>query len=193
MDSPELNETPQPQMPDTTPYDAAPPAPKPKRRWWLWAVIGAWLLGMLACGLCVMASLPAMQAGMESDEMVTTLNAFFEALDQQDLAEAASLVSTRGAKFITEEALSEMIEGANYSIFEDFESVTINNMMVRTGVNTNPNMPNGVYSQISGSVDYTGGYTGSFSAVLERENDEWRVFSFNMTAPPEKIQNSGDN
>lgn len=81
-----------------------------------------------------------------------------------------------------------MLAGNNYALFEGYQSVTIQNINITTGVNTNPDVPQGLVAKVDGIVTYSGGFTGSFNAVLEREGDHWALDAININIPPNKIQ-----
>ncbi len=48
-------------------------------------------------------------------------------------------------------------------------------------------MPQGTVAEVQAIIQYSDGFTGDAQAVLEKVNGAWRIFSINVTVPPDKI------
>ncbi|MEW6031044.1 MAG: hypothetical protein AB1554_16365 [Chloroflexota bacterium] len=168
---------------------AAPPSVKKSNKV-LWLGIGG---GLLVVCLCVVLCLALggtslLKVWQEREPVTEVIDSFMRAMVERDTERAFALFSTRARRQIKIDSLEEMLAGNNYALFEGYQSVTIQNINITTGVNTNPDVPQGLVAKVDGIVTYSGGFTGSFNAVLEREGDHWALDAININIPPNKIQ-----
>ena len=123
----------------------------------------------------------------EKDDVRVVLERFMRRMADKDATSAYALFSSRAKRNIVAAELERMDRDANYVLFDGYRDVEITAMTVRTSVNTNPNVPQGIVADVSATVSYSGGFTGKLQAVLEKEHGAWMVDVFNVTVPPEKV------
>ena len=128
------------------------------------------------------------QAIIEKDNIVVVVDKFMMAMVNKNPDQAYALFSTRVQRQFPVSRLEDMVDGSNYSLFDGYVKAEVVNVNITRGFNTNPDAPQGLVAKVDGTVTYEGGYTGSFQAVLEQENDEWALFSINVIIPPDKLE-----
>jgi hypothetical protein len=109
------------------------------------------------------------------------------AMLDKDSTSAYALFSTRSKRNIPLTEIQKMLQGNNYILFEGYQKATVTFVNITYAANTNPRRPQGTVANIKGTIQYTGGFTGRFEAVLEQENKEWKIFYIDVTVPPDKL------
>ena len=150
------------------------------------------VMACLVSGICIAAggwgAISAVTSLAQDREDVTVvIDAFMHEMEQEDAEGAYALFSTRAQRQIPLSDLEELLEGNNYVLSEGYKCVTVSNISVSTAFNSKPNAPQGTVAEVSGPVTYAGGFTGRFTAVLEKEGDEWKLHHINITVPPDKF------
>jgi hypothetical protein len=140
-------------------------------------IVGITLLGKTAIGF-----------RDDHAEVQEVIDSFMNLMADKNVDKAFDLFSSRAQKNVSVSNLEEMIEGSNFALLDGYEHIEITNFNLRKAFNSNPNMPQGTVAEVNGLVYYEGEITGSFEAILEKENDEWRLHFINITAPPEKFE-----
>jgi hypothetical protein len=115
------------------------------------------------------------------------LDTFMKDMEAKDVESAYTLFSPRSQRQTPITEVEKLIEGNNYAIFEGYQSLTVQNLNLTAAANTNPDMPQGTVANVTGTVSYEGGFTGTFNAVLEKVDGEWKLFNINITVPPDKF------
>ncbi len=123
----------------------------------------------------------------EKPALTQVIDAFMQAMSERDTAKAYTLFSPRVQRQMPEEKLKEMIQGKNYSLFQGYRRVAIENFILSKSVNTNPDVPQGYIAKVNGLIHYEGEITGKFDAILEKVGGTWRLDYINVSAPPEKF------
>jgi hypothetical protein len=136
-------------------YDAAGAAPKKKRKVWRW-LLGIFVVLLLLIGGCTYLVIDAVRGPVDR------VNAFMAAVDEGDLATAASLMSTSSECF--GEQTTAIVESTFGSVdVTDYNFVT-----------SNVQSSNGTSSgQVSGTLTTTADGEVPATFVLTKENDEW--------------------
>jgi hypothetical protein len=111
------------------------------------------------------------------------------AMVARDVNGAYALFSTRAQRQTAIADLHALDTGANYVLFDGYQSLAIESTNITNSVNTNPDVPQGHVATVSGTITYTGSVTGSFRATLEQEAGTWRLDAINITVPPSKTLN----
>lgn len=70
---------------------------------------------------------------------------------------------------------------------DNYDRLKVLSLNVGPAFNSNPELPRGIVARAAGSTWYTDGSVGSFQAVLERVDGEWRLAGIHVTVPPEKF------
>lgn len=171
---------------DTEQNVAPPPEPrKSKRNPWIMAGI---VLVMLC--LCSIVCVSLVRTGVDDERapVEATLDTFLKDLAAKDTVSAFALFSPRAQRQISITELEDLVEGNNYLVVEGYKSIAIENLKLTAVANTNPNVPQGTVANVTAVVHYDDGFTGNLTAVLEKVDDEWRLFNFNVVVPPDKFQ-----
>ncbi len=180
--------TPPPGTPNTPSVpDNQPPAPRSRR-----TIL--FVLGGIGATLCVCVAIAALLIGQgilgvsrEQAAITPVIQEFMAAMEQQDAASAYELFSSRAQRQTPISDLEALLSGENYVLFEGYETAAVSNTSITASANTNQDIPQGTIATVDGTITYIDGIEGNFRAVLEKENDQWRLFSINVTVPPSKF------
>lgn len=167
------------------------PAPRKSRRtlfFVLGGIAGAIFLCVALAAVLIGRSI--LSIASEQAAIAPVVDHFMQAMAQRDANAAYQLFSSRAQRQTTLANISKLLDGANYVLFDGYQSVAIDSTNLTNAVNTNPDVPQGTVAEVSGKVSYRGGVTGTFRATLEKEGDAWRLFSINVVVPPDKLQPS---
>ena len=127
------------------------------------------------------------RVAQERDDVTAVIDEFMREMEKENAVAAYALFSTRAQRQVPLSGIEELLEGSNYALFEGYDSVMVTDVTINAEFNTDLDLPQGAVAEVSGPVTYQGGITGSFTAVLEKEGDEWRLHFINVTVPPDKI------
>jgi hypothetical protein len=155
----------------------------------LWVVLG--IATGLAC-ICSFLCIALIATGVgkilvEQAPVELILDTFMKDMEAKDVESAYTLFSPRSQRQTPITEVEKLIEGNNYAIFEGYQSLTVQNLNLTAAANTNPDMPQGTVANVTGTVSYEGGFTGTFNAVLEKVDGQWKLFNINITVPPDKF------
>ena len=123
----------------------------------------------------------------EKDDVAQVCDQFMQAMEARDVDAAYALFSARARRQIPLSQFEALVQGNNYVLFEDYESLEITDLTIHTVVNTNPGVPQGMVAEVEGVIHYTSGPDGRFIAVLEKEDGRWMLDGFNVTVSPERF------
>jgi hypothetical protein len=194
MTNPEISNSDSPTVTQdpSAPVTPAVQPPNTAKKSWLIIILvfGAGIIGLCACvGLCVAVLGTTVVTGItERDNVEQVLDAFMSAMEDKDVQTAYSYFSVKSQTQTDISDLEQMLEGNNYFLFKDYKSLSIQGMNFSSGINTNPNAPQGTVVTISAIVSYTNGFEGAINAVLEQNNGEWRIYNIGVVVPPDKFE-----
>jgi len=168
-----------------------PPAPqnkKPRKVLIISAIVAAVIICLCLTTCLIMFGRNAYMAITERDEIHEVLHLYMELMKNHAPKQAYELFSSRVKRVdgIYEE-LEKMTQGANATLFEGYQEIEMRNINITTTANTNQDLPQGQVANVSGVIHYDDGFDGTFTAVLELEEDAWKIYYINVTVPPEKI------
>ena len=115
------------------------------------------------------------------------LDTFMQAMVAHDTDRAYQLFSTRAQHHIALRDIEALHTGANYVLFDGYQSLSTTTTSISTIANTDPTIPQGIVATVSGTVLYAGDIHGTFQATLEKEQDTWRLDRIDITVPPRKM------
>lgn len=152
-------------------------------------IFGSVLFLLCACfSLCLVTGgasfIKVFQERRPVEEVIDT---FMQTMVARNTEKAFTLFSTRAQRQMEMSDLEDMSQGNNYVLFDGYESIEIGNFNISKAFNTDQNLPQGTVAKVDGTIYYDGGYTGSFQAVLEKENGVWRIYNIHITVPPNKL------
>jgi len=184
----ELTPEPTVQKPAAEPV-AIPATPKSSNRnIWLVAVIIIALVCLCSITCVGLIGLGGFGIYSEKAPIEKVLDSFMKNMAAKDVKSAYALFSARSQRHVSISDLQKMDQGNNYVLFEGYESSTVQNLNISAAANTNPDLPQGTVATATGSISYTGGFSGRFTAVLEKVDGHWELFSVDITVPPDKFQ-----
>lgn len=153
-----------------------------------WLIIGAVAFILLCGGVCVATfGIGVARAFMERPQVEKVIDEFMRAMVAKEIPQAYTLFSNRAQRQTERSALEEMITGNNYSLFSGYQGVAIERIDMRAQFNTNQDLPQGTVANVVGTLRYDGDISGQVTAVLEKEDGEWRIHAINITVPPDKL------
>jgi hypothetical protein len=178
----ELEPTPAPESPARSPSTLARASRKNSV-----LVIGPLAFVLSVCvGLGVLSFVGGL-ISTELPKVESIINDFMNAMVEKDVNKAYALFSGRSKSKFSATQL-DLLQGNNYILFDGYEDVTITGYYLSKILNTNPDVPQGTVAKVSGTVSYKDNCTGTWNAILEKEGDEWRIYSINVTVPPDKFR-----
>lgn len=149
-----------------------------------WGLIGCGIILLtcvsIICGFNVLSSIGRGQAEVEQ-----AIDAYMKDMANRKTDSITERFVTRLDPIV----LREQFETVSYVYFEGYRSLQVNEFRVGPRVTTNPMEPQGTVANVNGTLRYTGNYTGTFEAVLEKDGDNWLIFAINVNVSPEKIEN----
>ncbi len=180
-------ETP-PSNPPVSPAPLTPPSPKRSKKA-LWIILALFLL------LCCLSTILCLALGgvgfsrvmLEKAPVAAVLDAFMQDMAAKDADRAYALFSPRSQRQTPLADLEAMLQGNNYKLFEGYLSLSVNQINLSVAVNTDPDAPQGSVAHVSGTVTYANGFTGAFTAVLEKVDGLWMLYHIEIMVPPDKF------
>jgi hypothetical protein len=165
-----------------------PTLPQPPARRNLLIIISVVAIAICACGGIAAFTIGRGILGITAEQtaMTPVLDQFMRAMVARDVTAAYALFSARAQRQTPIADLTALDTGANYVLFEGYQSLTIDSTNITNSVNTSPDQPQGQVATISGTITYANTITGSFRATLEKEAGTWRLDAINITVPPSK-------
>ena len=173
------------------------PLPTPAR-----PATGRLKIPLLVCGgvlilMCICVGLGTLVFGLglfgasnaKMEDAVQVVDNYMKAMEIQDSPLAYEFFSKRAQRQFPRSNLESLLHGANFVLFDGYQTIKVTSWKVGPQVNTNPDVPQGTVAQLAGSITYEGGFTGQFQAVLELENNEWKLDGINVTVSPNKMEN----
>ncbi len=73
------------------------------------------------------------------------------------------------------------------AIFSDYQWIELAELNLTLVGGAGVDEPQGWVASVSATVSYSDGFSGTPEAILEKEQDAWRIWNFHVTVPPAKI------
>lgn len=178
--------------PATAITSAAPDVARKKRRTRLILVSAGGTALCLCAFLCAAAALWLLGSGgvrlaQERDSITAVVDQFMRVMEAEDAAAAYALFSARAQRQVPLSTLERDLAGSNHVLFEGYQSISLSQLSINAALTTDPDQPQGTVAKALGTVAYEGGFEGTFTAVLEEEDGQWRLHTINVTVPPAKV------
>jgi hypothetical protein len=176
-------------FPVTDNSHSAPIEPKKPRKK-LWLILGtiAGILVVCCISAIVIAVIGGIRSAQEREPIEKVLDTYMKYMVQKDIENAYGLFSSRAKRQFATSKLQEMIEGNNYVIFEGYQSLSVDGIHMTQSVNTNPDIPQGLVTNVNGTISYEDDFKGSFTGTLEKVNGEWQIDGVFISVPPNKFK-----
>jgi hypothetical protein len=185
---------PEPQIPPEVPPDQPAPAKKPYR-WVITVLVILLALTCLCAGVAavlVIKSISQMPADMRSVESL--IDKFMVAGTQQDSQAAFALFSGRGQQQMPLSEIEKLFQNDNRALFSGYQSLTTTSYNFHTGPGADQDsdqpLPAGTFAVLRGTLNYQGGVTGTFNAVLEQVGSDWKLYHIDIGVPPSKFRDN---
>jgi len=144
----------------------------------------------LAIASCNFSANSTANAVSEAQSEATGLiGAYIQSMADRDAAQAYALLSVRAKAGYSLSDVEQLLHGNNYRLFEGYESIEVDKVIVTSRFSTNPAVPR-TMAQVTGTVNYQGGVQGTLDANMELEDGQWRLSKVWIVVPPEKLQGS---
>lgn len=155
-----------------------------------WVILGIVLITACICLiLCiVLVVIGVGSAFTERAPVESVLDTFMTHMAKKDAESAYALLSPRVQRKASPDDLEKQLVGNNYILFDGYKNLSVQNINLTATVNANPDLPQGTVAKVAGVVSYDGGFKGQINAVLEKVEDVWKIYSVNVTVPPDKFQ-----
>jgi len=171
-----------------------PPAPRRSYRWVIFLMLG--VLGLaLVCVAVVVAlvanNLSHLPANLGANQSL--LDDFMRAGVRQDARAAFALFSSRGQQHTPLGQIEKMFSNDNRALFKGYERLEVTFYGVHTGSAAQYegiDLPDGSFIVVRGAVHYDDGMDGTFSAALEQMDQDTKLYSFSLAAPPSRFRNN---
>jgi len=138
--------------------------------------------GLLTCGgVATLGWVGSASVSREKPRIRIQIHEFMETMSRRRSDDAFALLSLQGKSQAPRSALKAALEGDNFVRWHDYLNVELRNIQVSRQLH-------GWEANVSGVVTYRGPYVGQFHAVLDWEDDKWRVRGITVAVPPEKIR-----
>ncbi|RPI31162.1 MAG: nuclear transport factor 2 family protein [Chloroflexota bacterium] len=175
----------EPTMTDEPP--AIQPQPK-KSRTILWIVLAVSIVGTCLCTIVCVA--PFIVAGAkvaaERAPVESVLNDYMRYMAAKDVDSAFALFSPHMQEQTPVEYMQYLVAEGNDAMFSGFQSLTVDSLRLGSETSTDPTQPQGVTAYVSGTISYSGGFTGQYVAILEKVDGAWKIYSVTVTVPQNK-------
>jgi hypothetical protein len=169
--------------------NAISPTPKKSNKN-LWIIAGITIALICICSIICLALIGTGigKVMVERAPVEAVLDSFMKYMEANDVESAYALFSPRVQRQIPIDDVQEMIKGNNYVLFEGYQSISVQNIKLTAAVNTNPDLPQGTVANVKGFIEYSDGFTGNFTATLEKVDGLWMIHRIDINVPPNKFQ-----
>lgn len=173
---------------------SADPVPKRSKKG-IWIMAGIYLVCVCICSvLClILVSTGVGSVMKEKAPIEKVLDTFMKDMEGKDVVSAYALLSPRSRSKTPRSDLEKMLVGRNFILFDEYESITVENINISSNISSIPNSLQGTFAKISATVVYTDGFSGQMEAVMEKVDGSWKIYGFDIHLPPEKINPNGNN
>ncbi len=169
---------------------------QPKKRWSVnkkqLVFIFVAIFGLLACVGIIgvfrfMGILSESQVSVDT-EIKPRMEQFISYLEQRDISRAYNMFSDVTKDRVPIAKLKELTNGANFATVDQFESLDVRKWTITKRNSVGGELPAGTYIQMTGVITYTNNFNANYTALMRKEEGEWRIINFNIVAPPKKIE-----
>jgi hypothetical protein len=146
-------------------------------RWALWLVFFA---GLSMLCLVVPAALVLFRNEENGAEWEGVADEFMCAMRDGKVAEAFAMFASGPEKWATVPELQDAVTSNKYVLFDGYEGLEMTSWNQHIGTDGN-------FVTIEGNTFYGGSYEGTFTFVLVKQRESWRVYSFYVWVPWDKM------
>jgi hypothetical protein len=136
-----------------------------------------WPGRLILIGAILLALSMAACSAMTNSAQGKVVAQFMSAMLAKDVAAATGLFPT-GSEAEMQPQLQGLLSNQFY-LFDGYQSISVTSINVSTSGGTTT-------ADVEGSVSYTGGVKGSFTASFVKEGEAWKLTNININVPKEK-------
>jgi hypothetical protein len=144
-----------------------------KRMYLILAIVVVFIGFAIACGLSFADMGQTLTT--ELGEVKATLDGFMNAMAEKDVETADTFLTNTASRKLSEQ-LEEMVNGADYGLFEDYEAMKNAGFKMNTVVGKVPAST----ATATYNLEYADGSSGRLSVICEKWYDEWKIASFQI-------------
>jgi hypothetical protein len=156
-----------------------------RQKRWLLGLGIATLLIVVGCGGVGLLFSQSIQSGTtafgQQDEWIAVTDAFMSAMASEDLDKARALCSTQLLDELPVSEMESLLTSSMFALFDGYQAIEISSWEITFN-------PDGKFVELRAAVTYEKGFDGHLDAVLKEEGQEWKLVSFYINIPPEKIK-----
>lgn len=170
--------------------DAEPEIQKPKKRILL-RVVTLLILISWVCGATGLAALftERHQSQDEQSAIMDVVDQYMRFMQVNNAEDAYNLLSLRQQQFVSLNDLEDQLNGKNHVPFEGYQSIRVKQFNIRSRMLSNVQLLPGLAAELICDVNYHGGLVGEITALLEKQDGEWKLSGIKIIAPPDKFRN----
>ncbi len=179
-----------------SPYPQVQPGPAKKSyRWVIFVLIGVLGLTCLCAAVVaglVITNLSRLPSDLGADQSL--VDGFMLAGVKQDAQAAFDLFSSRGQQHMPLSKIQELFSGSSRPLFTGYQGVEVTSVGFHTGSGsdgpdseTDLNLPDGTFIILRGIIQYRDENEGTFTAVLEKIDQDVKLYDIQIGAPPSHI------
>lgn len=130
------------------------------------------------------------QQTQHTPDVIPILDTFMKRMEEKNPEAALDLCSTCGRGNVSLAVLENLLKGEYYVLFEDYKSIELTEFITIDRISSSLEISQSTIAEVKGTVTYEGyDDIGFFTgALIEEENDEWRICEFHITVPPTKLK-----
>jgi hypothetical protein len=169
--------------------DLEPEQEKPPKRTFL-RVISLVVLLSWVIGVTGLSALFVDRKNTENEQtaVFAVVDQYMKYMQVNNAEDAYQLLSSRQQQITPISELEEQLTGRNHIPFEGYHKLRVKQFNIRTRLFSNMQLLPGMAAELIGEVNYIDGYKGEVTAVLEKQNGEWKLSGIKIIAPPDKFQ-----
>ena len=170
--------------------EAAPPPRKRRARGW---IVAAAVTALLLCLGGVVAGIHALSTIGNSEsayraQVEQVADQFMRLMMAHQPDQAFHLFCAVARNPETLGNLRELVSGSEYALFNGYQRLKTDNFQYKTQARSDSRQLHGQIVTAQGRVFYASGFTGHFDALLIRENNQWRLYTIDISVPPAKYK-----
>jgi hypothetical protein len=149
---------------------------------WLLLIVSAFLFSCVCCvagGWKFSRSLE--KAAAEQRLVEVKLDIFMERMEAGEFDEAYLMISSRSQQQYKLEDLIKLAEDPDLALFDGYKGLMITEFSLKSVSTTDKSTPQGEVAELVAVIYYEDGFIRKMEAAMEKENNNWRLASFNIS------------
>lgn len=148
----------------------------------IWGIIGT----VLVVVIVLIFAGSFLKVFIERPKVESAIDEHMRAMKDQDPERAYSLLASRTKAHFTSLADIENFTRDYRPMLQAYQSVTVSEIELQRAFANDPTLPQGTIAYVGGEIAFTNGRVEPFTATLEKEAGEWRIYGFFIGPPPDE-------